>query len=117
MTHLENAHDLPPLVQRAILRLIRAFAPERIVLFGSHAKGRVHIRSDVDLLLTAKFDDRRFFHQRRARQLAGDSFPRMDIVLAAPEEIAEAPAAKSPFLQSILSTGITIYQRQPSDEN
>lgn len=111
MTQPETRPDLPPLVQRAIKRLIRSFAPERIVLFGSYAKDMAHDRSDVDVLVIAKLEGNRFFHQRRARQLTGDSFPRMDIVLATPEEIAEAPSAKSPFLHSILGRGITVYLR------
>jgi predicted nucleotidyltransferase len=48
--------DLPPLVQRTLGRLIRAFAPERIVLFGSHAKGTVHGGSDVNLLIIANLE-------------------------------------------------------------
>jgi predicted nucleotidyltransferase len=101
--------DLPPLVQRTILRLIRAFAPERIVLFGSYAKGKVHSQSDVDLLVVANFDDSSIRHQRRARQLAADCFPPVDIVLATPADVAAAATAKSPFLLSILGSGITIY--------
>jgi predicted nucleotidyltransferase len=105
------APDLPPLVQRTVQRLIRAFAPERIVLFGSYAKGTTHSSSDVDLLVITRIAGNHQFHQRRARQLAGDSFPSVDIVLATPEDVAEAATAQSPFLQSILNRGITIYTR------
>ena len=81
------------------------------MLFGSQAKGTVRIGSDVDLLIVANMDGNPGFHHRRARQLAADCFPPIDIVIATPAEIAEAAAAKSPFLLSILSTGITIYNR------
>jgi predicted nucleotidyltransferase len=40
-------------LRRAIARLVRAFAPERIVLFGSHAKGVAQPGSDVDMLIVA----------------------------------------------------------------
>jgi uncharacterized protein len=103
--------DVPKLVQRTLDRLIRAFAPERIVLFGSYAKGMEHGRSDVDLLVIASLDDNRLFHQRRARQLAADCFPAVDIVFATPTEVAEAATAKSPFLLSILGSGVTVYTR------
>lgn len=106
--------NLPPLVQRTVQRLIRAFAAERIVLFGSCAKGTMHEASDVDLLVIARLGDHRLAQQRRARQLAADCFPRVDVVLATPEEVAEADQAKSPFLQSILGSGITIYDRRGS---
>jgi uncharacterized protein len=103
--------DLPPLVQRTVERLIRAFAPERIVLFGSYAKGTVHDGSDVDLLIIANLEGSPEFHQRRARQLAVDCFPPVDIVLATPTDVAGAASARSPFLLSILGRGVTVYAR------
>jgi predicted nucleotidyltransferase len=105
------ANELPPLVQRTLQRLIRAFAPERIVLFGSYAKNTVRLASDVDLLVIADLAGDAALHQRLARQLAADCFPPVDIVLATPEEITSAPTARSPFLQSILGSGITVYAR------
>lgn len=107
--------DLPPLVERVVRRLIRAFAPERIVLFGSYAKGTADGRSDVDLLVITRFQGNPLFHQRRARQLAADCFPRVDVVFAAPEDVAEAGSAKSPFLLSILGKGITVYSRSADE--
>jgi uncharacterized protein len=103
--------DLPPLVQRTVRRLVRAFAPERILLFGSWAKGTRHEASDVDLLMITRMEGNAAFLQRRARQLAADSFPRVDVVLATPEEVAGADQARSPFLASILGSGITLFDR------
>ena len=111
MTQAEKPPDLPPLVKRTLQRLIRAFAPERIVLFGSYAKGTVHGGSDLDLLVIASLEGNRDVHQRRARQLAADCFPHVDVVFATPAEVAEAATAKSPFLLSILGSGITLYTR------
>lgn len=110
----EASVDLPPLVRRTVQRLICAFAPERIVLFGSYAKNTVRDDSDVDLLVVANLEEgNRFAHQRRARQLASDCFPCVDVVFATPTELAGASLAKSPFLLSILGTGITLYTRSP----
>jgi len=102
---------LPPLADRTLQRLIRAFAPEKILLFGSWAKDTRHLGSDIDLLIIADLPGSPVAHARRARQLAADSFPPIDIVFATPEEVASAATAKSPFLMSILGTGIIIYQR------
>ncbi len=103
--------NLPPLVQRTLQRLIRAFAPERIMLYGSYAKDTAHGGSDVDLLVITNLEGDLAFDQRRARQLAADCFPRVDVVFATPADVAEAATAKSPFLLSILGTGITLYSR------
>jgi predicted nucleotidyltransferase len=102
---------LPPLVDRALQRLIGVFAPDKILLFGSWAKGTRHVGSDIDLLIIADLPGNATVHTRRARQLAADSFPRIDIVFATPEEVASADSARSPFLLSILGTGIVVYSR------
>src|SRR5215469_15946806 len=111
MTQAEMAPELPPLVMRTLQRLIRAFAPDRIMLFGSYAKGTAHGGSDIDLLVVAKLEGSLGYHQRRARQLTADSFPRVDVVFTTPSEVVEAAAAKSPFLASILESCVPLYER------
>ena len=85
--------------------------PSASFFSGSYAKGTVHLRSDVDLLVIANLDGNTAFHQRRARQLAADGFPPVDVVFATPTDVAAAATAKSPFLLSILGSGITLYTR------
>lgn len=101
----------PPFLTTTLERLALAFAPERIVLYGSYAKGTAHLDSDVDLLVVADLQGDRDAHRRRARQLVAPSFPRVDIMLCTPEEIAGADRASSPFLLSVLERGVTVYSR------
>lgn len=98
-------------MERTLQRLIRAFAPERVLLFGSHAKGKAKLTSDMDLLVIAQMEGNPAIHRRRAKQLAADCFPRVDVVIATPAEVADAANARSPFLASILGSGITLYTR------
>ena len=107
------APTLPPLALRAVERLRRAFAPERIVLFGSYAKGTNLPGSDIDLLVIADLAGDPAVHQRRAQQLTADSFPPIDVVFHSAEDVAAADSARMPFLMSILQKGITIYSRPP----
>ena len=99
----------PALLRRVVERYIRAFAPERIVLFGSYAKGTSHPDSDVDLLVVADLNGDPVFQQRRARQLAADCFPPIDVVFATPDDVSGAAKAKSPFLLSVLEHGLVVY--------
>lgn len=102
----------PPLfLRRLIGRYVRAFAPMRIVLFGSYAKGTNRPDSDIDLLVVSYIPEGSIHHIRRARQLAADCFPPVDVVFASPQDVAHAATAVSPFLQSILESGITVYER------
>jgi predicted nucleotidyltransferase len=108
------------ILNRPVQRLVRAFAPERIVLFGSYAKGTARPGSDIDLLVIADLEGDPADHLRRARQLMADVFPVIDIVLCTPDEAAttqDAPVvpAPSPFLLSVLGSGVTVYQRDAPD--
>jgi predicted nucleotidyltransferase len=98
-------------LHRPIERLARAFAPERIMLFGSYAKGTAHPGSDADLLVVADFEGDPAAQLRRARQLVADCFPVVDVVFCTPEDVARAQVARSPFLLSVLESGVTVYQR------
>jgi predicted nucleotidyltransferase len=90
-------------------RLVRAFAPRRIVLFGSYARGTANPDSDVDLLVIADLVGDPVLHARRARQLVAASFPPVDVLICSPEDVAESRTARSLFLLSVLESGITLY--------
>jgi len=96
-----------------LARLVRALAPQRVILFGSYAKGTAHPGSDVDLLVVAELPGATDTHMRRARQLTAGLFPPIDVVLCTPDDVADACKAKSPFLQSVLGSGVTLYSRDP----
>ena len=46
-------------LQEVTERLVQQFAPERIILFGSQARGTADARSDVDLLVICPLSGRR----------------------------------------------------------
>jgi predicted nucleotidyltransferase len=74
------------ILKQATSRLVEKFRPQRIILFGSHARGTADERSDVDLLVVASFKGkRRTVVVEMNRALRGIGFAR-DIVLLTPEE-------------------------------
>lgn len=85
------------------------------MLFGSYAKGSTQENSDVDLLVIAEIQGNPVHSMRRARQLTADCFPAVDVVIATPSDVAAAEVVKSPFLLSILGSGITLYARPSVD--
>ena len=103
--------EIPKNTRQTLQRLIRAFNPEQIILFGSYAKGTTHASSDVDFLVIVNLVGNPAIHRRRARQLTSDCFPSVDIVFASPEEVSTATTLKSPFLASILGRGKMVYSR------
>jgi len=67
-------------------RLVEGFAPSRIILFGSQARGTANDRSDVDILVVCPFKGkRRHLMLEMDRALNGLKLAR-DIVILTPEE-------------------------------
>jgi predicted nucleotidyltransferase len=102
---------LPGSLRRVVDRYVRAFAPDRIILFGSYAKGTHQQCSDIDLVIVADLVGDASIHLRRAHQLAMDCFPPVDAMFVTTEEIERSMVDRNPFLFSILGTGITLYER------
>ena len=70
--------------------IVEKFSPERVILFGSHARGDASKGSDVDLLIVMETDDpvtRRALPIRKA--LWGFPFPK-DILVRTPGEFEKA---------------------------
>ena len=92
-------------------RIVECFHPQKIILFGSHARGEAQDDSDFDLLIVAPSDEPRW---RRTvpiyRLLAGLGVPK-DIVWWTPEEIAEWQGVKSHFINTALREGKVLYER------
>lgn len=103
---------LPLTLPSTLERLIRALAPERIVLFGSHARGTAHANSDIDLLVIANWQGEAARYLRHGRQLVARSFPRVDLMFCSPAEVEAAHAGRSPFLLSVLESGLVVYNRE-----
>jgi predicted nucleotidyltransferase len=55
-----------PLLAQIVACLISTYHPERIYLFGSHARGTAHADSDYDLLVVVRDDALASLRQSRA---------------------------------------------------
>lgn len=74
------------ILQQAVQRLAEQFHPQRIILFGSYARGNADEHSDVDLLVICPIHgSRRKLMVAMDRNLRGLGMPR-DIVVLSPEE-------------------------------
>jgi len=67
-------------------RLVDAFHPDRIILFGSQARGTADDRSDIDILVICRFKGKRrqlMLEMDRALDHLDNAF---DILISTPEE-------------------------------
>lgn len=67
-------------------RLVDAFAPDKIILFGSQARGTADARSDVDILVVCSFAGKRRHLMLEMDRTLGDLDYAFDILILTPEE-------------------------------
>jgi len=82
-------HVAETLLQKIVRRLLEVSRPDRIILFGSAASGRMTRDSDIDLLvLEASLKEPRQETVRLRNALRGLGFP-FDVRVMAPERFEE----------------------------
>ncbi|MBF0584060.1 MAG: nucleotidyltransferase domain-containing protein [Magnetococcales bacterium] len=96
-------------------RIAEAFHPERIILFGSHARGEAQADSDIDLLIITRetygpHNSRRQAMVRVWRLLA-DMPVAKDIVLFSDAEVEQWRTAKNHLIARALHEGRVLYER------
>ncbi len=95
--------------------IVRTFAtldPERIVVFGSAARGSGDEHSDVDLIVVYQ-TSKRFLDRLEELYLRWDLPIAVDILAYTPEEYAEM-LGTSAFVQDVVAEGEVIYVRSES---
>lgn len=93
-------------------QIVEAVKPKQIVLFGSHARGRVHPESDVDLLVVHDTGQTNRGVRRQLDRLFLDRRFGLDLLVRTPEEVDRNLADGNPFYRHhIFGEGTVIYER------
>ena len=85
---------------------------ERVILFGSYARGDATEQSDVDLMIVAKSDLPRFKRSRELYKLLRPHPFAMDIVVYTPQEIEKGKRTDVSFVSNVFKEGKTLYARR-----
>ena len=86
----------------------REFRPEKVILFGSYAKGTAGAESDVDLLVIMPGDAS---GARIAAQIISRLEPKLpiELLVRSSRQIRERLAMNDFFLREIMATGKELY--------
>lgn len=100
--------------QRDILAFANAvaekFQPEKIILFGSHARGNADEDSDVDILVVMNHAGKPSQQALAIRREVRRRFP-LDLIVRTPRETRQRQRQGDPFIASIMADGRTLYER------
>lgn len=98
-------------IAEMVRRIVERFHPERIILFGSHARGTAGPHSDVDLLVVMQPHGSK---RRRAVEiyglLAGMGIPK-DVIVVTPEEFEAYRDAPGTVIRTAWQEGKILHDR------
>ncbi len=91
-------------------RLVREFAPEQVILFGSHAWGEPNADSDVDLFVVVKESDETPYQRdvRAHTVLRGLNTPK-DVLVQTRAEVERALQVRASLENLIMQRGRQLY--------
>lgn len=103
--------ELAALLQEIERRIRATTAPERIILFGSYARGDADADSDLDLLVVVRdVQAPRQESTRIRRALRGLAVP-IDVIVATPEQVERYRDSIGLVYRAALQEGVVLYER------
>lgn len=97
-------------IDALVARVVDRVRPEKVIVFGSYAKGTAHVGSDLDLCVIVETS---LPHARRAetlKPLLGGYLVPVDVHVHTPEEVREYGTEEHSFLHSVLRSGRVVYE-------
>ena len=90
--------------------IVREYEPEKIILFGSQARGDIDEYSDLDLILVKKTDKR--FVERLVDPILLKVLPAgTDCFVYTPEEFEQMKENENPFIASAMESAKILYEK------
>ena len=99
----------PRTLHEIIRRVVEVARPERIILFGSAARGEMGPHSDVDLLVIADVEDRSAVTGRIHRRLRGEHAA-VDAIVVTPADVARYRNSHALIIKPALQEGRVVYE-------
>ena len=103
------------LVQETIREMVRRIAaqfhPDKIILFGSHARGEAGPDSDVDLLIVMPVEGSKRQKASEIDMALADRLVPLDLLVVTPEEFERGRDQIGSVLQPAAREGRVLYDR------
>ena len=100
------------LVREVVQRVVQAARPDKIILFGSRARGSARPDSDFDLVVIKHSDEPGYRRDASLYlALAGLNAP-VDVMVYTPEEVREWSAVPQAFITTAVREGKVVYERK-----
>ncbi len=103
--------EIEPLLAAITGIIVRDCDPDRVVLFGSWAKGTADRHSDLDVLVIGPFAASGWLRDRELRDALREFPIAIDLHLLTPGEFAIESAKPHGYLNTLQATSRLLYER------
>ena len=99
-------------IRGMVKRIVEQFHPDKIILFGSHARGDAGPDSDVDLLVVMPVNGRKLDKMVEIGVALSDFTVPMDIIVTTPEDFAWRSTTVGTIEYPAAREGKVLYERR-----
>ncbi|MCG6536690.1 MAG: nucleotidyltransferase domain-containing protein [Syntrophales bacterium LBB04] len=101
--------DFEQEIQNITKQIVTKYKPDKIILFGSAARGEMNEHSDADFLIIKR--NTPLYGADRIRELSRmiDRNIPIDVLVYRPEELEQRLSMGDPFLKSVLKEGKVLH--------
>ena len=102
------------LIARIAERIGREYKPQKVILFGSYARGKPTEDSDIDLFIVKDTDARMVDRFVEVKQLIYDPQLRIPVspLVYTPEELEKRLDMGDDFVKEVMSEGKVLYEEK-----
>ncbi len=99
-------------INEVVNRVKRVANPQKIILFGSYARGRATSESDLDLLVISESELPRYKRAAPIYQALSDMLYPMDILVYSSSEVHEWSQVPQAFVTTAMREGKVLYEKK-----
>ena len=99
------------LIAEVVRRIVEVADPDKIILFGSHARGEAGSRSDLDILVIKNSDVPRWDRSGKIYYALRKIMVPMDILVYTQDEVHDWSQVKRAFVTTAVREGKVLYER------
>jgi predicted nucleotidyltransferase len=96
-------------IDQVVQQIVEEFKPQKIILFGSYARGNPRPESDVDLLVVMETQDKKRKQALEIRHRLGVMFG-LDLVVYTSKQLKKRVEMGDWFLRDVLKEGKVLYE-------
>ena len=109
---MRTRHGIERTIAAMAHRIVRRFAPEKVILFGSHATGKAGPDSDVDLLVVMPLRASKADHELEIRAALRAYRTPKDVIVTTPEAFEWRRAVPGTIERSAARSGRVLYEKR-----